>query len=379
MSFLPFYEFNKCVERYNGNAKVKTFSCRDHFYVMCFAQLTYRDSLRDIESCLKALAPKLYHSGIRHAVPKSTLAEANENRDWRIYADFAQILIKQAQQLYRPDGENDFIKDINNISYALDSTTIDLCLSVFPWAKFRSTKAAVKLHTLLDLRGSVPVYIKITEGSSADVNILASLLYEPGAIYIMDKGYTYFKMLYKIHLARSYYVTRAKVNMAFRRVYSRQVDKTTGLICDQSIKLTSYQIKKVYPELLRRVKYLDKETGKTYVFITNNFELEALQIAHLYKYRWKIELFFKWIKQHLKIKSFYGTSPNAVYCQIWIAISTYLLVAIAKKKLKLEQNPYTLLQILSLSLFEKTPINELLTINKRTNIEEAKYNQLKIF
>jgi hypothetical protein len=271
------------------------------------------------------------------------------------------------------------IKDINNISYALDSTTIDLCLSLFPWAKFRSTKAAVKLHTLLDLRGSIPVLIKITEGSSADVNILASLLYEPRAIYIMDKAYTYFEMLYKMHLAKSYYVTRAKVNMAFRRVYSRKVDKTTGLICDQSIKLTSYQIKKVYPDLLRRVKYLDKETGKTYVFITNNFDLEAIQIAQLYKHRWKIELFFKWIKQHLKIKSFYGTSPNAVYCQIWIAISTYLLVAIVKKKLKLEQNPYTLLQILSLSLFEKTPVNELLTSTKHTNNEEAKYNQLKIF
>ena len=377
MSFLPEYEFNKCVERYKGNYRVKNFSCRDHFYVMSFAQLTYRESLRDIETCLNALSAKLYHSGIRHAVPKSTLAEANENRDWRIYADFAQVLIKQAQKLYFAD--NDFLKEINNMAYAFDSTTIDLCLSLFPWATFRKKKAAVKLHTLLDLRGNIPSFIEVTNGLVADVNALDLLTYEAGAIYVIDKGYIDYGRLHTIHRNQSYFLTRAKTNMACRRVYSSNVDKTTGLHYDQMVKLTGHTAIKDYPDFIRRIKYTDKITGKCYVFITNNFELDAILITKLYKERWKIELFFKWIKQHLRIKAFYGTSPNAVNCQVWIAICTYLLIAIVKKKLKLEQNLYTLLQTFSLSLFEKMPINELLKNKDYKNEPECDTNQLKLF
>ncbi len=378
MSFLPDYEFNKCVDKYKGNHRVRSFTCKEHFYVMGFAQLTYRESLRDIESCLTAFSSKLYHSGIKQPVSRSTLAEANENRDWRIYADFAQVLIREARRLYKQD--NEFALDIDNMVYALDSSTIDLCLSLFPWAKFRKAKGAVKMHTLLDLRGSIPTFIHLTDGLCHDVNVLDHIVIEPGAIYVMDKGYVdYFRFYSLIHQQRGFFVTRAKDNMAARRVYSRKVDKTTGLKYDQSVKLTGFYIKKDYPDYLRRIKYQDEETGKIYVFLTNNFELSALLIAQLYKERWKIELFFKWIKQHLRIKSFYGTSRNAVYCQIWIAICMYLLVAILKKRLKLDHSLYTLLQIFSLTLFEKVTINELFTnsIYKPTSSDNS--NQLSIW
>jgi len=378
MSFLPDYEFNKCVDKYKGNHRVRSFTCKEHFYVMGFAQLTYRESLRDIGSCLTAFSSKLYHSGIKQPVSRSTLAEANENRDWRIYADFAQVLIREARRLYKQD--NEFALDIDNMVYALDSSTIDLCLSLFPWAKFRKAKGAVKMHTLLDLRGSIPTFIHLTDGLCHDVNVLDHIVIEPGAIYVMDKGYVdYFRFYSLIQQQRGFFVTRAKDNMAARRVYSRKVDKTTGLKYDQSVKLTGFYIKKDYPDYLRRIKYQDEETGKIYVFLTNNFELSALLIAQLYKERWKIELFFKWIKQHLRIKSFYGTSRNAVYCQIWIAICMYLLVAILKKRLKLEHSLYTLLQIFSLTLFEKVTINELFINSIYKPISSDNTNQLSIW
>lgn len=378
MSFIPDYEFNKCVDKYKGNYKVRTFSCREHFYVMSFAQLTYRESLRDIEACLKALSNKLYHSGIKQAVSKSTLAEANENRDWHIYADFAQVLIKEARRLYKTD--NDFLLDIENMAYALDSTTIELCLSLFPWAAFRKKKGAVKAHVLLDLRGSIPTFIEITEGSVHDVNILDLITVEPGAIYVMDRGYLDLDRLYSIHQQCAFFITRAKGNTSMRRVYSRPVDKSTGLRCDQSVRFTVYKSKKEYPELIRRIKFFDEETGNTYVFLTNNFEIDALIITLLYKERWKVELFFKWIKQHLRIKNFYGTSYNAVCCQIWISVCTYLLVAIVKKTLNLkEQSLYNLLQIFSLTLFEKVPIYELFTKNNYKSTTPPEDKQLKLF
>jgi transposase len=378
MSFLPDYEFNKCVKRYKGNYRVRTFTCRDHFYVMSFAQLTCRESLRDIEVCLDALSNKLYHSGIRDAVAKSTLAEANESRDWRIYADFAQALIKEARRLYKTD--NDFLLAIDNMAYALDSTTIDLCLSLFPWAKFRKKKAAVKAHVLLDLRGSIPTFIEVTDGSVHDVNMLDYITIEPGSIYVMDRGYLDLGRLYTMHCKGAFFITRAKANTAMQRVYSRPADKSTGLQCDQSVRFTVYKSKKEYPELIRRIRFYDRETGNTYVFLTNNFALGALLIAQLYKERWKVELFFKWIKQHLRIKNFYGTSYNAVCCQIWISVCTYLLVAIVKKKLRLkEYSLYNLLQIFSLTLFEKTPINELFTKNDYKLTSHVEDKQLKLF
>lgn len=377
MSFFPDYEFKKCVDKYKGDYKVRTFSYREHFYVMSFAQLTYRESLRDIEACLNALSKKLYHSGIKQAVSKSTLAEANENRDWRIYADFAQVLIKEARSLYKTD--NDFLLDIDNMAYALDSTTIDLCLSLFPWAKFRKNKGAVKAHVLLDLRGSIPTFIEITDGSVHDVNILDHITIEPGAIYVMDRGYLDMDRLYTIHQQCAFFITRAKSNTAMQRVYSRHVDKSTGLKCDQSVRFTVYKSKKEYPALIRRIKFYDADTGNTYIFLTNNFELDALTITQLYKERWKVELFFKWIKQHLRIKNFYGTSFNAVCCQIWISVCTYLLVAIVKKQLKLEHSLYTLLQIFSLTLFEKVPINELFTKNDYKLNCQVEDKQLKLF
>lgn len=378
MSFLPTYEFNKCIEKYKSIHRVRNFTCKEHFYVMGFAQLTYRESLRDIESCLTAFSNKLYHSGIKQPVPKSTLAEANESRDWRIYADYAQVLIKEARHLYEKD--NEFKLDVKNMVYALDSSTIDLCLSLFPWAKFRKNKGAVKMHTLLDLRGSIPTFVHLTDGLCHDVNVMEHIVVEPGAIYVMDKGYVDFFRFYTIiHEQRAFFVTRAKDNMAARRVYSRKVDKTTGLKYDQSIKLTGFYIKKDYPDYLRRIKYRDAENGKIYVLLTNSLELPAFTIAQLYKERWKIELFFKWIKQHLRIKAFYGTSRNAVYTQIWIAICMYLLVSIVKKKMKLEPPLYTLLQIFSLTLFEKMPINELF-INTNYNLTSPNSsNQLNIW
>jgi len=356
--------------------KFKAFTCLEHFYVMCFAQLTYGESLRDIAACLVAFSTKLYHSGIKNVVPKSTLAEANENRDWRIYDDLAQVLIKEARMLYKAD--NELLNEIDNMAYTLDSYTIDLCLSLFPWAKFRKKKVAVRMHTLLDLRGSIPTFIEITDGLCHNVNILDKIFIEPDSIYVMDKGYIDFKRLYKVTQDKAYFVNRAQDNMAYRRVYSSKVDKSTGLKCDQKVKLTGYYTKKDYPVYLSIVKFLDSKRGITYVFLTNNFILPAITIAQLYKERWKVELFFKWIKQHLRIKAFYGTSYNAVCCQIWIAICAYLLVAITKKKLNLKQNLYTLLQTFSLSVFEKTPINELFIKQDYKNNTTQDYNQLNI-
>lgn len=358
MDFVPMYEFRKCVKRYDGSYKVRKFSCWDHFLCMAFAQLTYRESLRDIESCLNSMRGKLYHMGFRGGIARSTIAYANEKRDWRIYADFAQGLIHMARDLYRDD---EFGIDLENTVYALDSTTIDLCLSLFPWAHFRKQKAAVKLHTLLDLRGNLPAYIHITDGKMHDVNILDELIPEAGAYYVMDRGYVDFARLYALNQHKAFFVTRAKTNMKFRRLYSHPVDKDSGLRCDQTIMLSGFYASKDYPEKLRRTRYHDQESGNSFTFLSNNFIIPPLTVAQLYKSRWQVELFFKWIKQHLRIKSFYGTSVNAVKTQIWIAISVYLLVAIIKKKLGLKQNLYTILQVFSLTLFEQVPIEQILS------------------
>jgi len=358
MKFMPEYEFQKCVDNYQGDYRVRKLTCREHFLVMSFAQLTGRESLRDIANCLTAFSGKLYHSGLSKPVSRSTLADANEKRDWRIYADFAQILIQQARPLYIHD--NDFRVDLDNMVYAFDSTTIDLCLSLYPWAKFHHQKGAVKMHTLLDLRGSIPVFIDITEGSVHDINSLDILPVEPGSYYIMDKGYIDFYRLYTLfHQAHAFFVMRAKDNLRCEVISSKEVDKETGLISDQIVTLTGYKSSKSYPEKFRLVIYEDYTTGTVYTFMTNDFELPALSIAELYRERWKIEIFFKWIKQHLHIKAFYGTSQNAVQCQIWIATCTYLIIAIAKKKLDLAISLYTFAQTLGLTLFEKTPIKEL--------------------
>jgi len=358
MDCMSIYEFHKCVERYHGNYKVQSFSCLDQFLSMAFAQLTWRESLRDIEVCLRSMRSKLYHIGIRGNIARSTIATANENRDWRIYADHAQVLINIARKLYRNE---DFGFELKDTVYALDSTTIDLCLSLFPWARFRKHKGAVKMHTLLDLRGSIPSMIWITDGKVHDVNILDELIPEPGSFYIMDRAYIDFFRLYSLHQCSAFFVTTAKKNFQFKRIYSRKVDKSTGLRCDQTIRLTGSKSSQYYPEKLRRISYVDKETLNRYVFLTNNFVLSALVIAILYKCRWNIELFFKWIKQHLRIKKFYGNSSNAVKTQIWIAISTYVLVAILKKQLKLDASLYTILQILSVNLFHKEPLAQVLT------------------
>jgi hypothetical protein len=376
LDFLPTYQFRKCVERYQGNRGIKGFSCWDHFLCMSFAQLTYRESLRDIEACLRSLRSKLYHSGIRSRVSRSTIAYANENRNWQIYSDFAQVLIYEAKKLYINDK---FGVELDETVYALDSTTIDLCLSLFPWAKFRKQKGAVKLHTLLDLRGSIPSFIRVTDGKVHDVNILDELIPEPGSFYVMDRGYTDFARLYWLTQCFAFFVIRAKSNIDFHRVISNQVDKSTGLRCDQIIALTGVKTSKIYPEKLRRIKYFDVENNKTLVFLTNNFSLPPLTVAELYRCRWKIELFFKWIKQHLRIKAFYGTSENAVKTQIWIAVSTYLLVAIVKKMLKIELSLYTILQILSVTVFEKMPILQVLTDNECINLEYYNPNQLNLF
>lgn len=377
MTFMPEYEFQKCVDRYKGDYRVRKLTCREHFFVMSFAQLTGRESLRDIENCLTAFSGKLYHSGISQPVSRSTLADANEKRDWHIYADFAQILIKQARPLYIDD--NDFRVDLDNVVYAFDSTTIDLCLSLFPWAKFHHQKGAVKMHTLLDLRGSIPVFIDITEGSVHDVNSLDVMPVEPGSYYIMDKGYIDFYRLYTLfHQARAFFVTRAKGNLQYDIISSTEVDKEAGLISDQLVKLTGYKSSKLYPEEFRLVVYEDYATSTVYSFMTNDFNLPALSIAELYRERWKVETFFKWIKQHLHIKAFYGTSQNAVHCQIWIAICTYLLVAITKKKLDLAISLYTFAQTLGLTLFEKTPIKELFNDkNLINNLSDG--NQLSLW
>lgn len=377
MSLMPEYEFQKCVQRYNGDYRVREFTCKEHFLVMSFAQLTYRESLRDIEICLQVMAKKLYHSGIKKPVPRNTLAKANERRNWRIYADYAQVLMSEARQLHNAD--NVFINDLNSIAFALDSTTIDLCLQLFPWAKFRKYKAAVKVHTLLDLQGSIPTFIKVTTGKVHDVNILDDIPIQAGAFYVMDMGYTDYHRLYKIKQAGAYFIIRAKSNMAYERVYSHKSNKAVGVQVDQTIKFAVYQSFKCYPEHLRRVKFYDLNKDKTFVFLTNNFELEALSIAGLYKERWKVELFFQWIKQHLRIKSFYGTSENAVQSQIWISICTYLMVAIAKKKLKIDLSLYHFLQIISVSIFEKEPVNQLVS-NSDLHIKDSSFsNQLILF
>ena len=377
MDFLPIKEFRRCVERYNGNHHIRSFSCWDQFLCMAFAQLSYRESLRDIESCLRSMKNKLYHMGIRGNVSRSTLADANEKRDWRIYADFAQVLIHIARELYSGD---EFDVELDEIVYALDASTIDLCLSLFPWAKFRKTKSAVKLHTLLDLRGNIPAFISITDGKVHDVNILDELIPEPGSFYIMDRGYLDFKRLYTLNQFRAFFVIRSKINTKFRRLYSRVVDKSIGLRCDQTIVLTGRDSATGYPEKLRRVKYYDDEIDKRFSFLTNNFIVSAYIIAELYKCRWQVELFFKWIKQHLRIKSFYGTSENAVKTQIWIAISVYVLVAIVKKHLRLDNmSLYTILQILSVTLFEKTQLLQLLTESNYNKVVDSTDNQLKLF
>jgi len=376
MDFLPTYEFHQCVRRYHGHYKIKSFSCWDQFLCMAFAQLTYRESLRDIEACLRSAQRKLYHMGIRSRVSRNTLAHANQVRDWRIYGDFAQILIGRARRLYANDS---FGVELNQTAYALDSTLIDLCLSLFPWAKFRKHKGAIKLHTLLDLRGSIPSLVIITHGKIHDVTILDQLIFEPGAFYIVDRGYLDFARLYVIHQSLAFFVTRAKSNFSFKRLYSRPVDKSTGVQCDQIILLEGFYAKKDYPEKLRRIRYFDPTQNKHLVFLTNNFTLPALTIAQLYQCRWQIELFFKWIKQHLRIKAFYGTSDNAVKTQIWIAITVYVLVAIVKKQLKLDQSLYTILQILSVTLFEKTPILEALAIIQPQELEGVPCNQLTLF
>jgi hypothetical protein len=375
LEFLPTYEFRQCVKRYQGHYKIKSFSCWDQFLCMAFAQLTYRESLRDIQACLRGNQQKLYHMGFRGHVARNTLAHANQVRDWRIYADFAQILITQARELY---ANEDLGLELKQTVYAFDATTIDLCLSLFPWAQFRQRKGAIKLHTLMDLRGSIPTLIFVTHGKTHEVNLLDDLLVEPGAIYLFDRGYLDFARLYQIDQAKAFFVIRAKRNFRFRRLYSQAANKAQGVQSDQTIELHGFYACKDYPARLRRIRYFDAEKNKRLIFLTNHFTLPAFTVAELFRCRWKIELFFKWIKQHLRIKAFYGTSENAVKTQIWIAISVYVLVAIVKKKLKLKASLYTMLQILSLSLFEKTPLFQLLSQNKPDEKETDSPNQLKL-
>jgi hypothetical protein len=376
MDFVPAYEFRKCVDQYNGNFKMKSFSCWDQYLCMAFAQFTYRESLRDIEACLRATQSKLYHLGIRGKVSRNTLAHANQNRDWRIYADFAQILITRARKLY---AEDSFGIELEQAVYALDSTTIDLCLALFPWAEFRKRKGAIKLHTLLDLRGNIPSVVIITTGKVHDINILDDVIIEAGAIYVMDRGYLDFARLYKVHQDLAFFVTRAKRNFSRKRLYSNPVDKSNGVQCDQIVTLKGYYAKKDYPEKLRRIRYFDSKNNQTLVFLTNNFVLPAKTIADLYRCRWQVELFFKWIKQHLRIKAFYGTTENAVKTQVWIAISVYVLVAIVKKTMNLDQSLYTILQVLSVTLFEKKPILQALSNATYTNQDNQTSNQLNLF
>ena len=376
MDFVPRVEFDECVERYRGNWRVRSFSCLDQFLCMAFAQLTFRESLRDIETCLRSLQPKLYHVGIRGAVSRSTLADANETRDWRIFADFAHVLITKARTLYATD---DIGLALGQIAYALDSTTIDLCLALFPWARFRRHKAAIKLHTLLDLRGSIPSFIRITDGKTHDVHVLDHLTFEPAAFYVMDRGYLDFARLYALTQQLAFFVTRAKRNLNCQRRCSRAIDPATGVRSDQTILLAGIKSSRLYPDPLRRVSFRDLDRGDRYVFLTNNFTLPPETIAHLYKCRWQVELFFKWIKQHLRIKAFYGTSPNAVKTQVWVAISTYVLVAIVKRTLALDRSLAEILQILSLSLFEKTPLLQALSADNSQILQENSNNQLTLF
>jgi hypothetical protein len=373
---LPMHALRRCVQRYRGHHKVKRFTCLDQYLCMAFAQLTYRESLRDIEACLRAQQNKLYHMGIRGQVSRNTLANANKVRDWRIYAEFAHSLIHIARRLYR---DEDFGVELAHTVYALDATTIDLCLSVFPWAHFMRTKAAIKLHTLLDLRGNIPTFIHISDGKLYDTYVLDLLIPEPGAVYVMDRGYIDFARLYGLNRCAAFFVIRARVNLQFRRLYSHPVDRTTGLRCDQTIVLTGEYTPNVYPEKLRRIKYYDAETDKTLTFLSNNFTLPALTVAQLYRCRWQVELFFKWIKQHLRIKAFFGTTENAVKTQIWIAVSVYVLVAIIKKRLALEISLYTILQVLSLTVFEKMPLIQVLSDSDYVDPNIESSNQLNLF
>ena len=376
MDHLPLHTFRRCVAKYPGRYPALTFSHLDQFLCMAFAQLTYRESLRDIETCLRAHSARLYHLGIRGGIARSTLADANETRDWRIYQDFALSLIQTARKLY---AEDDFGIELTHTVYALDSTTIDLCLALFPWARFRKHKGAVKLHTLLDLRGNIPTFIYISDGKLHDVNILDQMAFEAGSFYIMDRGYIDFARLYVLHQAQAFFITRGKSNLQYRRVYSHPVDKTTGLRCDQTIMLTGTQPSQDYPIQLRRVKFYDAKHDKLFVFLTNNFDLPALTIADLYRSRWQVELFFKWIKQHLRIKRFFGTSENALKRQVWIAIAVYVLVAIVKKRMNCEASLYTILQIFSLTLFEKTPMDQLLNFSEHNDDIIIDRNQLTLF
>jgi hypothetical protein len=376
MDFLPIKNFRQCVEQYKGNYRVRSFTCYDQLLCMAFAQLTFRESLRDIECCLRAVQDKLYHMGIRGKVCRSTLADANETRDWRIYRDFAQLLVNEARRLY---SKEDFGLQLDETVYALDATVIDLCLSLFPWAHFRKTKAAIKMHTLLDLRGNIPAFVAITDGKYHEVNIWDNLLPEVGAIYIMDRGYLDFESLYMLHQIPAFFIIRTKSNTVLRRLYSLSVDKESGIRCDQIVVPVTFYSKKDYPEKLRRIKYYDAITDKRLTFITNHFRLPAQYIADLYKRRWQVEIFFKWIKQHLRIKCFYGTSENAVKTQICIAVSIYVLVAIIKKRLNIDLSLYTILQILSITIFEKMPI--LQALNEKTYENQIATNciQLKLF
>ena len=373
---LPLSTFRRCVARYAGEHKIKNFTCFEQFLCLAFAQLTYRESLRDIEACLRAQRDKLYHMGIRSRISRSTLADANEVRDWRIYADFAQRLIGMARRLYIDEP---FGVDLKETVYALDTTTIDLCLSVFPWAPFRRAKAAVKLHTLLDLRGNIPTFIHISDGKMHEVNVLDQLLPEPGAFYIMDRGFLDFERLFRFHEAGSFFVTRGKSNLKAQRRYSHPVDRSTGLVCDQTIVLTGFYSLKGFETPLRRIRFKDPKTGKRLIFLTNNFTLPALTITELYRCRWQVELFFKWVKQHLRIKQFYGTSENAVKTQIWIAVSVYVLVAIVKKRLNISASLYEMLQILSLTMYEQTPLNSLLSTINRVRDDGDFSNQMNLF
>jgi len=376
LDHLPWYEFQKCVARYRGDYQQKSFSCWDQFLAMSFAQLTYRESLRDIEACLRSLSGKLYHVGFRGRVARTTLADANESRDWRIYADFAQVLIGMARPLYAHDPIG---VDLDQSLYALDSTTIDLCLSLFPWARFRKHKAAVKMHTLLDLHGNIPTFIRITDGRVHDVNILDEILPEAGAFYVMDRGYIDFERLYVFTLCSAFFVVRTKENVLLQRRYSHPTDKTTGVRSDHTVILAAIDSAKVYPDPLRRISYFDAETDQRLKFLTNNFVLPAFTIAQIYKCRWQVELFFKWIKQHLRIKAFYGTTENAVKTQIWIAVSVYVLVAIVRKRLGLEASLYQILQVLSVTLFEKTPILQALQASDSQEHLREDGNQLILF
>jgi transposase len=376
LDFLPMHQFRRCVDRYQGNYRVRSFTCFDQYLCMAFAQLTYRESLRDIECCLRAMDKKLYHTGFRGKVSRSTLANANETRDWRIYRDFAQLLILVAKDLYA--GE-DFGVQLDETVYALDASTIDLCLSVFPWARFRKTKSAVKLHTLLDLRGNIPSFLDITEGKVHDVNVLDILIPEAGAIYVMDRGYLDFGRLFSLNQTPAFFIIRSKTNTKLRRLYSHPVDISCGLRCDQTVVLTGYNSRRDYPQKLRRIRYHDEQQALQLIFLTNHFTLPALTIADLYGCRWQVELFFKWIKQHLRIKAFFGTSENAVKTQIWIAISVYVLVAILKKRLRIEHSLYTILQLLSLTLFEKVTLQQLLTMSSYRISNDYQHIQLNLF